>query len=244
MSSVRIIRRWAACGALVLTLAGGLHAAPAPLAAFLSARQGLSVPAAAPTLLASAQTDPAAFAGRVFELPATVCGLIEDDGQQTVLLSVDGGGPTLAAHLPAPLRGASWIDSGARLRALVLVERTGNEQSLSNLRLVSAAPEGDVAEADREEAARLAERQAARARVQAAQWARGVRGRVPLHAVPAAGVVTGGDGRERRAPDCPPVPRRPARLRPLPERRRPPEPAPVGPRGGHDHHQRPVLQRA
>ena len=95
------------------------------------------------------------FAGRVFEVPASVCGLIADDGQQTVLLSVDGG-RTLAAHLPASLRGASWINSGTRLRALVLVERTGNEQSLSNLRLLSAAPEEDVSEADRQEAARLA----------------------------------------------------------------------------------------
>ena len=100
MSSMQVIRRWAATGAIALLLAGGLHAAPGPLAAFLSARRGLSGPAAAPALLGAAQQDPAAFAGRVFELPATVCGLIADDGQQTVLLSVDEG-PTLAAHLPA-----------------------------------------------------------------------------------------------------------------------------------------------
>ena len=156
MSRIQTIRRWAACGALLaLILApAALRAAPEPVAAFLSARQGLSSPTAAPALLAAAQTDPASFAGRVFEVPATVCGLITDDGQQTALLSVDGG-PTLAARLPAALRGASWINSGTRLRALLLVERTGNEQSLSNLRLLSAAPEADVAEADRREAARM-----------------------------------------------------------------------------------------
>ena len=162
MSRVQVIRRWAASGALALLLAGGsLHAAPTPLAAFLSARRGLSSPAAAPALLATAQQDPGPFAGRVFELPAAVCGLITDGGQQTVLLSVDGG-PTLAARLPASLRDVSWMDSGMHLRALVLVERAGNEQSLSNLRLLSAAPEDEVAAADRQEAAQAAARQAAR----------------------------------------------------------------------------------
>ena len=45
----------------------------------------------------------------------------------------------------------------------MLVERTGNEQSLSNLRLLAAAPEGDASEADRQEAGRLAAEQAFRA---------------------------------------------------------------------------------
>ena len=157
-----LISRLCAAGALALALAGPLTAAPAPLAVYLAARHSLSSPAAPPALLASAQQTPATFAGRVFEVPATVCGLMGDDSQQTVLLSVDGG-PTLAARLPTALCGVSWIDSGTRLRALVLVERTGNEQSLSNLRLLAAAPEDDVAEADRQAAAA----QAARARLAA-----------------------------------------------------------------------------
>ena len=148
------MRLWAG-GALALALAGPLRAAPMPLAAFLSARRALSSPAMAPAQLAAAQQDPAAFAGRVFEFPATLCGLVGDDAQQMALLSADGG-PTLSVRLPAALRGASWIDSGTRVRALVLVERTGNEQSLSNLRLLAAAPEEDVAEEDGRQAARQA----------------------------------------------------------------------------------------
>ena len=83
------------------------------------------------------------------------------------------GGPTLAAHLPAALRGASWTTPATRLRALILVERAGNEQSLSNLRLLAAAPEADVAAADAREAARVADAQAARARVEAVTPSRG-----------------------------------------------------------------------
>ena len=78
------------------------------------------------------------------------------------------GGPTVAAHLPASLRGASWIDSGTRLRALVLVERAGNEQSLSNLRVLAAAPEEDVAAVERREAARAQQEAARRRRGQSA----------------------------------------------------------------------------
>lgn len=157
--------------ALLLSLPRGAQAMPTPLAVFLHARRALSSPAEPSALLAAAQQNPAPFAGRVFEVPATVCGLITEDGPVTVLLSVDGG-PTLSARLPDSLRDASWIDSGTRLRALVLVARTGNEQSLSNLRVLAAAPEEDVAEDDQRQAARLAQEQAARAARETARLAR------------------------------------------------------------------------
>ena len=53
------------------------------------------------------------------------------------------------------------------------MERAGNEQPLSNLRLLAAAPEADVAAADAREAARVADAQAARARVEAVTPSRG-----------------------------------------------------------------------
>ena len=63
---------------------GGVH----------EARQGRSSPASSPALLPAAQQDPASFAGRVFEVPVTVCGLIAEDAQQTALVAVTDG-PTL-----------------------------------------------------------------------------------------------------------------------------------------------------
>ena len=69
---------------------------------------------------------------------------------RTALLTV--GAISVAAHVPQSVRGMDGVGSGQTVRALIEVERDGNDQSLSNLRVLDAAPEYQVAEWERREA--------------------------------------------------------------------------------------------
>jgi soluble lytic murein transglycosylase-like protein len=144
-------------------------AAPSSVAAFLHVRHTLGASVEPALLLSAAQQNPAAFRGQVFEVPATVTGLMTDNGQETVMLTVSPQ-VTLSALVPASLVGAVWlVDTGSRLRALVKENVQGNEQSLSSLTLVAAAPEYDV---ETVEKAAAAQAQATRAREEAAMTRR------------------------------------------------------------------------
>lgn len=167
--------------ALGILNGGALRADPA--AAFFHARRALrSAPLPVPALVA-AQQNPARYAGQTFEITARVGGLVSAGEDRTVLLNptlMPGGEASVSAHLPAGLRDAPWIDPGFVLRALILVERRGNETSLSNLRLLAAAPEDDVLRAERGapivRAGSLAGRLAS---LPSRSWVGGQRGSVP-----------------------------------------------------------------
>lgn len=122
-----------------------------PAAAFLQARRLLPRPPLAAPALPGAQQNPAAYLGQVFEVSATVGGLVSADGNRTALLSV--GNLSMAAKLPSSLRDATWIDSGQTIRVLLRVDPDGNDVSLSNLRVLAAAPEAEVALWERRQAA-------------------------------------------------------------------------------------------
>ena len=113
-----------------------------PTGAYLQARRLVSAPLFGAAALPSAQQNALAFRGQVFEVTATVGGVVAADGNRTALLSV--GTVTLTATLPPSLRAAVWIDSGQSIRALLRVDPDGGD-SLSGLRLLAAAPEADVA---------------------------------------------------------------------------------------------------
>ncbi len=110
---------------------------------YLQARASLRQPPLQAALLASAQQDPSAFRGRIFEVSATVGGLVTAGDDRTALLTV--GAISVAAHVPLSVRGLDGVGSGQTIRALIEVERDGNDQSLSNLRVLDAAPEYQVA---------------------------------------------------------------------------------------------------
>ena len=129
----------------LLTIGGSaLGASQDPLlAAYLHARRALPQPALQAGILPSAEAAPTDYTGRVFELTAQVGGMIAADGNRVVLLSV--GSLELPAHLPDDYDAGDWLVSGQTVRALIEVAPNGNDQSLSNLQLIAAAPESEVA---------------------------------------------------------------------------------------------------
>lgn len=138
---------------LCLTLALlSVRAAADPVTAYFGARQ------AAPPLLAAAQISdillhPGGYAGKTVEITALVSGLVTAGEDRTALLSV--GTQSVAVPVPGNLRGAIWLDSGAQVRALLLV--APDDAALpSALRLLAVAPEGDVVAAEQRLAAERA----------------------------------------------------------------------------------------
>ncbi len=131
------------CLALALT-AGRVLADPA--GDFLKARQAASghlVPAASVT---DALHQPGAYTGQVLETAATVSGVVSAGDDRTALLSL-ADGSSVALPIPAGLRGASWLDSGASVR--VLLAAVADDPALpSGLRLLAVAPEGDIVARD------------------------------------------------------------------------------------------------
>jgi len=131
--------------ALGLTLFGGRVTAD-PAADFVSARHAAAGHLLTGAGVADALHQPGAYAGRVVETAATVSGMISAGDDRTALLSI-AGGESLALSVPANLRGATWLDSGAQVR--VLLAATADDPALSSgFRLVAVAPEGDVVAAD------------------------------------------------------------------------------------------------
>jgi len=97
----------------------------------------------------AALRQPGADAGRTLEASATVSGIVSVGDDRTALLSTTSatGGEAISLPVPAGLRGASWLDSGAQVRVLLLA--VPDDPALpSGLRLIAVAPEGDVVAAE------------------------------------------------------------------------------------------------
>jgi len=147
---------------LLLTLALlTCRAGADPASAFLQARAAVSAPLLTGAQALDAVRHPGSYAGRMLDVAATVSGLVTVGQEQTALLTL--GGETLSVPVPAGLRGAGWLDTGVRVRAL-LAAAPGDAALPSGLRLAAVAPEGSVAAVERVEAARQAAHQAALAR--------------------------------------------------------------------------------
>ena len=115
--------------------------APPPDAAvqFVRSRATLSGPALSAASLPAAERDPAGFDGRVFDVTASVGGTVAVGGTQTVLLSA--GGTAVAARLPDNGR-LNWLAAGESVRVLLRMDGAGTD---AGLRVLDAAPAGDVA---------------------------------------------------------------------------------------------------
>jgi soluble lytic murein transglycosylase-like protein len=155
---MHILRLTGACCALAASLilcCRSVSAAAPPAVIFLHALHALGAPADAASLLPSAQENPSAYLGHVFEISASVNGLMNFDGQVSALLSGSPQG-ALTVRVPASLAGASWLsDTGGRLRALIRIDQIGNDQSLSSITLLAAAPEADIDQVEQAETARV-----------------------------------------------------------------------------------------
>ena len=124
----------------------GCRVAADPAADFRQARQAAAGHLLTGTSVADALHQPGAYPGRLLETAATVSGMISTGNDRTALLSI-AGGESLALSVPANLRGASWLDSGALVRVLLAATADDPAQS-SGFRLVAVAPEGDIVAAD------------------------------------------------------------------------------------------------
>ena len=82
---------------------------------FLKARQAASGHLAPAASVADALHQPGAYAGQVLETAATVSGVVSAGDDRTALLSL-ADGSSVALPIPAGLRGAGWLDSGAQVR--------------------------------------------------------------------------------------------------------------------------------
>ena len=139
------------CVGLALTMS---RVSADPAGDFLKARQAASGHLVAGASVADALHQPGAYAGQVLEAAATVSGVVSAGDDKTALLSL-ADGSSVALPIPAGLRGAGWLDSGAQVR--VLLAAVADDPNLpSGLRLVAVAPEGDIVAQDL-----LAKRQAA-----------------------------------------------------------------------------------
>jgi soluble lytic murein transglycosylase-like protein len=136
----------------VLLLPGALAwgSSPDPTSAYVQARRMLPQPPLAAPALAGEQMNPDAYRGQVIEVSATVGGVVSADGDRTALLSV--GALSVTAKLPSALKDAVWIDSGQTIRALLSLSADSNA-SPSDLRVLAAAPEADIALWERRQAA-------------------------------------------------------------------------------------------
>lgn len=144
--------------ALTLLLLVG-RAGADPASAFFAAREGVSG-----TLLTGAQgvdaaRHPGGYAGRTLDIAVTVSGLVTAGADRTALLTLGNdaasGSDSVSVPLPSNLRAASWLDTGVRVRAL-LVAAPDDPALPSGLRLAAVAPEGDVVAAEKKEAAHQA----------------------------------------------------------------------------------------
>jgi len=97
------------------------------------------------SLLSTAMSNPSAYQGRVVEVSATVSGQVASGSERTVLLQI--GQQSLAVALPASLQQATWIEVDRPVRILFLVDASSKD----SLRIISAAPDGDAADAERAE---------------------------------------------------------------------------------------------
>ena len=138
--------------ALALLLLSG-RAGADPASVFFAARARLSGPVLTGAAGAEAARHPGGYAGRALDITAMVSGLVSAGTERTALLMV--GEDSVYVPLPAGLRAAPWLDTGLRVRAL-LVAAPDDGGLPSGLRLVALAPEGDVAGVEKAEAAHQA----------------------------------------------------------------------------------------
>ena len=145
-------------GALLLLAAPRTQADP--LADFLGVRQAVKSPLLGAAAAGDILRHPDAYTGRMVEASALVSGIIAAGEDKTALLSVDG--TLVTVPVPPALRGAAWLDGGARVRVLLRVAPADSSLP-SGVALAAAVPEGEAANADRAEA-QTAARVAAQAR--------------------------------------------------------------------------------
>ena len=137
---------------LLFGLAAGPSAAD-PISAYFQARQAAASPLLSASQFADVLAHPGSYAGRTLDLAVTVSGLVSSGGDRTALLTA--GGQSASVPLPTAFKGDDWVDSGARLRVLLLI--VPDDASLpSGLRLLAVAPEGDIVAAERAQAVRQA----------------------------------------------------------------------------------------
>ena len=138
MNCVRLVIL-ALCACVVFSFAPAAQAQSAVTGFFAARRVAHPLPAAS---LYAAQSRPSDYAGQTFEVTARVSGFVSADDVRTALLSL--GALSLAARLPAERPENTWLTSGQTVRALVRVDKTGNDLGLSHLTLLAAAPEADL----------------------------------------------------------------------------------------------------
>ena len=151
-----------ACGLILALLP--LRAAADPAGDFFKAQAAAATRLLTGAAAGAALRQPGPDAGRVVEATATVSGIVSVGAARTALLNTTSaaGSVSLSLPVPADLRGAVWLDSGAEVRVLLLV--VPDDPALpSGLRLLAVAPEGDVVAAEvreaQHQAALLARRQ-------------------------------------------------------------------------------------
>ena len=126
--------------ALTLLLFAG-RAGADPASAFFAARAHLTGPVLMGASGVDAAMHPGTYAGRALEISVTISGLVTAGADRTALLMV--GEDSVYVPLPASLRAASWLDTGLRVRAL-LVAAPDDGGLPSGLRVAALAPEGDI----------------------------------------------------------------------------------------------------
>ncbi len=154
-----LYRNLVLCALTALLIVGPVSADP--VSAFFAARQHVSAPLLTGAQATEAMHHPGSYVGRTLDAAATVSGMVTVGATQTALLTV--GSDSLSVPVPAKLQGTEWLDTGARVRALLVV--APDDPALpSALSLVAVAPEGDIVAAEKTEAAQYAARQAELAR--------------------------------------------------------------------------------
>lgn len=167
MTARKFSRLGFACGLFWLCATAMGAASDDAAGRFFQTRQAQPAPVLSAALLASALDSPAQYLGQVFEAPVTVSGLIRVADRCTALLML--GEQSLAVDVPSSLQEA-WLASGSHICVLVQLQAAGDPPVF---RLLTAAPQSEVAPIERaQEADRLAREAAIARATEAARLAR------------------------------------------------------------------------
>jgi hypothetical protein len=134
----------AACTCLVAACPGPIRAAADPAGAYISIKGSIRQGVLPQQSLNNILLSPAAYKGRAVEVTADVLGAISSGASRSVLCNV--GGTSMTLTLPPSLANQDWIEAGHALRILLSVDSPSGQDPGAMFKVISAAPEYDVAQ--------------------------------------------------------------------------------------------------
>lgn len=142
-----LIAKAAVCVAVATAMSPSAQATSSnPAKTFIATKHSIRQPLLQVRMLANVLQDPTAYKGRAVELTGDVMGAVVSGDVHTVLLNASGS--EISAIIPAKFNDADWMQPGQKVRVLLSVEAPASAGAPEVFRMMDAAPEYDVANAE------------------------------------------------------------------------------------------------